>query len=129
MRILLDTQCWLWLQADPERLSERTLSLLADPENEIFLSSASAWEIAIKYALGKLPLPTAPWQYVPTRMALTGTTGLPVQMTHALRVAKLPPHHRDPFDRLLVAQAQLEKMSLLTSDTQLSAYDVRLLAP
>jgi len=127
MRILLDTQVFLWLQAEPERLSRRTLGLLADRGNALFLSSASAWEIAIKHALGKLRLPQSPGQYVPRRMAQSGILGLPIQLSHALRIEALPPHHREPFDRMLVAQAQIERMSLLSADPQLAAYDVRLL--
>lgn len=129
MKVLLDTQCWLWLQSTPERLSERVRDRLADEENALFLSAASAWEIAIKYALGKLPLPRAPAQYVPSRMQRSGTASLPVSQEHALRVAGLPPHHHDPFDRLLVAQAQIEGTWLLTADPQLARYDVKLLAP
>lgn len=128
MKILLDTQVFLWLQAEPEKLSSRTLALLADPANALHLSAASAWEIAIKFALGKLPLPSAPHQYVPSRMATSGLLPLPVAQAHALRAGALPPHHRDPFDRVLVAQAQLEKMALLTADVQLEAYDVRILS-
>src|SRR5215813_13945607 len=108
MRILLDTQIWLWLCKSPERVSKRTLRQLEDERNELLLSAASVWEIAIKYALGKLPLPSPPARYVPSRMASTRTTSLAVDQAHALRVATLPPHHRDPFDRILVAQALVE---------------------
>lgn len=124
MRILLDTQCWLWLQASPERLSPGAYALVADLSNELFFSAASAWEIAIKHALGKLRLPCPPSEYVQKRMETSGVRALPVSIAHALRVSELPPHHRDPFDRLLVAQAQLEKLSILTADRQLSLYDV-----
>lgn len=126
MRILLDTHCWLWLQTAPERIPPDALEALASPDDVLLLSSASAWEIAIKYALGRLPLPDPPERYVPSRMASSGTTALPVDVRHAVHVASLPPHHRDPFDRLLVAQAQLEELTLLTADAQLSAYDVAL---
>lgn len=128
MRVLLDTHVWLWLQTSPERLSERSLDLLADPANELLLSAASAWEIAVKVGLGKLSLPAAPADYVPRRLATSGTTALPVELRHALHVATLPRHHRDPFDRLLVAQAQVEGMPLMTADPQLSAYDVEILS-
>jgi PIN domain nuclease of toxin-antitoxin system len=124
VRLLLDTHCWLWLQTSPERIARRTLSLLEDPDNEILLSAASSWEIAIKYALGKLPLPEPPERYVPSRMLASGTRGLGIEHAHALRVAELPPIHRDPFDRLLVAQAQLEKLVLITENPQLEKYDV-----
>ena len=124
--MLIDTQCWLWLQASPERLSPEVMSLLEDPTNDLFLSSASSWEIAIKYAIGKLPLPEPPSRYVPSRMMASGSRGLPVEHAHALQVAELPPHHRDPFDRLLVAQARVEKLVLVTVDRQLEQYDVEI---
>lgn len=124
MRFLLDTHCWLWLQVSPERLSSGILASLADPANDLLLSAASSWEIAIKYTLGKLPLPIPPARYVPERMTASGTLGLPVEHSHALRVAALPPHHRDPFDRLLIAQAQMEKLVLVTVDRQFEHYDV-----
>ena len=120
---------WLWLQTTPERIRESTLGMLGDTGNELLLSAASSWEIAIKYAIGRLRLPVAPEAYVEARMAQSGTRGLPVEHRHALRVAALPMHHRDPFDRLLVAQAQLENAALVTSDHQLDPYDIeRLLA-
>ena len=125
--MLLDTQCWLWLQVAPERLSSATLDLLNDPDSEFYLSAASAWEVAIKHSLGKLPLPLPPDEYVRTRMEVSGTLPLAIEHRHALRVACLPLHHRDPFDRLLVAQAQEEELRLVTSDRQLAAYEVELL--
>lgn len=124
MRFLLDTHCWLWLQTSPERLLPEVVSLLEDPANDLLLSAASSWEIAIKFALGKLPLPEPPLRYVPSRMIASGTSGLPVAHTHALRVAELPAHHRDPFDRILIAQAQIEKLTLVTVDRQFDPYDV-----
>lgn len=124
MKILLDTHCWLWMQSAPERLSAEALALIEDPANELLLSAASSWEIAIKFALGKLPLPSPPAEYVPSRMASSGVRGLPVQHSHALFAGALPPHHRDPFDRLLVAQATLEGLPILTTDPQIERYDV-----
>lgn len=124
MRILIDTQCWLWMQVSPGRFAESARELLADPGNEVLLSAASSWEIAIKYALGKLPLPAPPREYVPSRLAGSGTLSLPIQHAHTLRAGALPPHHRDPFDRLLIAQAELEKLTLLTADRQLAPYGV-----
>ncbi len=124
MRILLDTHCWLWLQVAPERLRRSSLELVEDRGNDLLLSAASSWEIAVKYGLGKLALPEPPATYVPSRMATSGVGGLPIEHIHALRVADLPPLHRDPFDRLLVAQAQEEKLTLLTADPQILAYDV-----
>jgi PIN domain nuclease of toxin-antitoxin system len=127
VRLLLDTQVWLWMLAAPERLSKKTRALVVSPENELLLSAASAWEIAIKYALGKLQLPEVPEEYIPSLMTRTGITPLPVHHRHALHVASLPAHHRDPFDRLLVAQAQLEKLPILTADRAFRLYDVQVL--
>lgn len=124
MRILLDTHCWLWMLVTPERFSESTREMLESSEHELFLSAASTWEIAIKYALGKLPLPDPPREYVPDRMLSSGVTGLSVEHRHSLLVADLPSHHRDPFDRLLVAQAMVESMPVLTADSHLSLYEV-----
>lgn len=124
MRLLIDTECWLWSLTTPERLSEEARILLAERANAILLSAASAWEIAIKAALGKLSLPTSPEEYVPARMAAQGIEPLPVTHAHALRVYALPAIHRDPFDRLLIAQAQLESLTILTADQCIESYDV-----
>ena len=105
-------------------MAPEVVAQLEDPANEMLLSAASSWEIAIKYALGQLPLPELPHRYVPARMAASGTRGLAIEHAHALRVAGLPRHHRDPFDRLLVAQAQIEKLTIVTVDPQLALYDV-----
>jgi PIN domain nuclease of toxin-antitoxin system len=117
------------MQAASARLSRQTRTLLEDPENEIFLSAASSWEIAIKHAVGKLPLPMPPLEYVLSRMETSGTAPLPVQHSHALHAGSLPRHHADPFDRLLIAQAQLENLRILTADGQFEAYEVDLLSP
>ena len=127
MKFLLDTQVWLWLQTQPERVPEETRALLSDGAAQLLLSAASSWEIAIKHALGKLPLPESPRTYVPSRMRHDGVDAIPVTHTHALHVETLPQHHRDPFDRLLVAQAQLENLTLVTADPQIERYDVTLL--
>ena len=128
MRILLDTQCWLWMSLSPERFSARGRRLVEDRENVLYLSAASAWEIAIKHALGKLRLPEPPVRFVPARVAALGVQPLAIELQDALQVATLPPHHRDPFDRLLVAQAQLGDLPILTSDPLISAYDVTTIA-
>ena len=128
MRILLDTQCWLWMALSPGRFSDRSRKLVEDRRNALYLSAASAWEIAIKHGLGKLRLPESPESYVPARMAALAVQSLPIDPHHALRVASLPAHHRDPFDRLLVAQAQIEDLPLLTADAALAAYDVTTIA-
>lgn len=123
MKFLLDTQCWLWLQVNPERIEAGTLGELESAASELYVSAASSWEIAIKFALGKLPLPEPPASYVPSRMEASGCRGLAIDHTHALAVAELPNHHRDPFDRLLIAQARVETMTLVTADRSLLAYD------
>lgn len=128
MRILLDTQCWLWMAAFPEKLSPRTRELVEDERHQLYLSAASAWEIAIKHSLGKLQLPESPERYVMNRCDRLRTEPLPIDHAHALRVATLPSHHRDPFDRLLVAQAQIEGLPILTSDQVFRHYDVDLLS-
>jgi len=115
------------MQADSKRFSQPVQVLLQDPENQLFLSAASSWEIAIKYALGKLPLPLPPMEYVLSRMATSGTSPLPIQHSHMLYAGSLPLHHADPFDRLLIAQAQLEGLKILTADSQIAAYEVDLL--
>jgi PIN domain nuclease of toxin-antitoxin system len=124
MRYLLDTHVWLWLQVQPERLSGDVRDRLSDGATQLLLSAASSWEIAVKHALGKLPLPEPPKTYVPSRMRHDGVDGLPVTHAHALHVATLPRLHGDPFDRLLVAQAQLEKVPLVTADPHITRYDV-----
>ena len=128
MKVLLDTQTWLWLQDRVGRFSYPTLEILQDPETDRILSMASVWEVSIKFALGKLRLPEAPDRYVPDRLALSMTRILPIELRHALHVAQLPPHHRDPFDRMLVAQALIERMPVLTADRRFTAYGVEVLA-
>jgi PIN domain nuclease of toxin-antitoxin system len=113
--------------AAPERFREPTLAIVESPDHELFLSAASSWEIAIKYGLGKLALPAPPVEYVPDRMLASGVTGLAVDHRHALAVARLPAHHRDPFDRILVAQATVESLPLLTADRQLRRYDIEVI--
>jgi PIN domain nuclease of toxin-antitoxin system len=127
MRILLDTHCWLWWITTPERLSAKVLQLLAEGRNELFFSAASSWEIAIKYALGKLPLPEKPEKFIPSRLARDAITPLPIHHIHALHVASLPPHHRDPFDRLLISQAQLEGLPIVTVDKQFENYEIEII--
>lgn len=127
MRLLLDTHCWLWMTYAPERLGDRAREAIESPENELFLSAASVWELVIKHTLGKVELPLPPEEYVPTRLERTGVRGLAISVPHTLQVASLAPHHRDPFDRLLVAQAQLEGLRFVTADPALRAYEVDLL--
>lgn len=123
MRLLLDTHVFLWLMTEPERLGDH-LELVEDRRSELFVSAASSWEIAIKCGLGKLVLPEPPSHYVPERLRLLGAVGIPVEHAHALAVASLPPLHRDPFDRLLVAQAQVLGIRIVTADPAVARYPV-----
>ena len=128
MRILLDTQTWLWISLAPQRLSARARSIVETEAKVLFVSAASAWEIAIKHAKGKLRLPEAPETYVPSRMDALHMVPLPIVHAHALRVTALPRHHGDPFDRLLIAQAQVEDLAIMTADPKFAAYDVTIIA-
>ena len=121
---LLDTHTWLWWNGAPERLSPRVRAILEDPENPIYFSVASAWEIAVKVALGKLELPDSSEAYIPARLADNGFIALAIQLPHVLIVGKLPLLHRDPFDRLLIAQARHEGLTLLSVDPLVSQYPV-----
>src|SRR5262245_20056748 len=98
--------------------------MVVDKSNEVYFSAATAWEIVIKHALGKLSLPVPPADYVPQRVTALGHLSLPIEQRHTLRVSELPLHHKDPFDRILVAQAQVESMHLVTADRLVTAYDV-----
>jgi PIN domain nuclease of toxin-antitoxin system len=124
LRVLLDTHSWLWMVGEPDRLSEPSRQLLRDTESELFFSVASAWEIAIKYAAGKLRLPRPPAALLGEWLAEDRLSPLPISLAHALLAGELPPHHRDPFDRLLIAQARIEGLTLLTGDRELARYDV-----
>jgi PIN domain nuclease of toxin-antitoxin system len=121
---LLDTQVWLWMQAAPERLNGDARNLVEDTANDLLLSSASSWEIAIKWSLGKLDLPEPPVDYVPSRLRASGVSAIPIEHSHALRVAALELHHRDPFDRLLIAQALVEGVPILAADPVFADYPV-----
>ncbi|MDJ0620840.1 MAG: type II toxin-antitoxin system VapC family toxin [Calothrix sp. MO_192.B10] len=127
MRLLLDTQCWLWWFAQPEKLREDVIEQIADETNEVWLSAASVWEMGIKVSIGKLPLPEPIDNYVFARMAQLGARSLEITASHALREAVLPLHHRDPFDRMLIAQAQIEDMTLVSADSTFNQYEVSLL--
>jgi len=127
MKALLDTHCWLWWLTEPEKLSDKVIGIIESPDNDIFISSASSWEIAIKYASGKLPLPEKPEYYVMSRLQRDGFMSLKIEHIHALKAGALPPHHNDPFDRMIIAQAQVEKVPIITSDKKFSMYEVELI--
>jgi PIN domain nuclease of toxin-antitoxin system len=124
MRFLLDTHTFLWAASDDRRLSAAARAIIESPENEVVFSAASAAEISIKAARGRLQLPDSAEPYVASRVAVFGFVPLPIDTRHALRSGQLPPIHWDPWDRLLVAQAQLEGIPLLTADRTIARYDV-----
>ena len=124
MRVLLDTHVFLWWNLDDPQLSATARNIIGDGRNELFLSAASAWEIAIKTGKGRLTLPEPPARYVANRMTHYRILALPIQLSHALHVASLPLIHQDPFDRLLVAQSQLEDLPLLSADAEIAQYAV-----
>lgn len=125
--ILLDTHVWLWMNGAVERLSEPARELLAEGRQALYLSAASTWEIAIKHAAGKLELPQPPDLYIPSTLAQNDVRPLAIHQAHTWRAAALPLHHRDPFDRMLIAQAQAEGLRLMTVDDKLERYEVDLL--
>ncbi len=124
-RALLDTHTFLWWITDNPQLSSRVREIISDGNNELFLSAASGWEIAIKAQLGRLQLPDNLEHFISEQLTINAIYGLPVQMSHALHVSVLPNHHQDPFDRILVAQAQLENLAILTADPQIARYPVK----
>ena len=127
MRILLDTHTFLWWITDDQRLSQHSIELIADGTNELLFSAASGWEIAIKAGLGRLDIPDPLDRFVSEHLFRNHIGVLPIQLSHALQVVALPQLHRDPFDRLLVAQAQVERLPILSSDKQITAYDIEVL--
>ena len=127
MRLLLDTHIWLWAVLTPERIAPATRSALEDPHNDILVSAAGAWEIATKHAIGKLPLPESAESLIPRMTVALGAQELSITVRHAVTATTLPPHHRDPFDRILIAQALCEGVALVTADRMLTRYDAMVL--
>ena len=124
MRYLLDTHVWLWLTTEPEMVKPETLAELSRSDSVLHLSVASAWEIGIKFTLGKLDLPQPPELFIPSRLARDRISNLSVELAQVLRAAALPLMHKDPFDRLLVAQAQLLGLRLVSRDAWVQQYEV-----
>jgi PIN domain nuclease of toxin-antitoxin system len=127
VRVLLDTHAFLWWITDDPRLSTSARAVIADAANELFLSAASGWEMAIKARLGRLEVAGDLPRVIPAHMASNAVQSLPVQMGHALSVHGLPDIHRDPFDRILVAQGLAEQMPILTQDENIAKYEVRVI--
>ena len=127
MRVLIDTHIFLWYMKGV-RLRTNARNFLQDTfNNEIFVSYVTAWEIAVKYGIGKLKIPDVPEIWVPDRIRRAGFSRLPIEMRHTLRVHNLPPHHKDPFDRLLISQANAENLMIVTEDPRFSAYQIKIL--
>jgi len=127
MRYLLDTHILLWFLQEPEKLPPGTLAIIEEAGGEAAVSIASLWEIAVKVSLNKLSLPRSYGELFPRSVTDSGLTLLPIEPQHLVAVSQLPFHHRDPFDRLLIAQAQVEELTLISNDPLISQYDVALL--
>lgn len=127
MRLLLDTHAFLWMHMTPERLSSRTRMLLIDSETELVLSVVVPWEIGIKVAKKQLTLPEPLEDFMLGAMQFAPMTALRIELRHAVESASLPLHHGDPFDRMLIAQARIEELTLVTVDRRFSRYEVQLL--
>lgn len=125
MRLLLDTCTFLWLSIEPKRVPKRVSEVFRDGETVVYLSVASAWEIAIKHKLGRLDLPLVPSQYIPERITQYGLDALEIRLPHVTEAGALPLHHSDPFDRLLIAQAECEGLTIATPDPAFGPYNVR----
>jgi PIN domain nuclease of toxin-antitoxin system len=127
VRLLLDSHVLLWALVGSSRIQAETYAVMGDRDNQVYVSAATVWELAIKLALGKLPARTDIGAWLPEQMERIGMVALPVTFEHAAAVEHLPMHHRDPFDRLLVAQAQADGLTIVTADVQLERYDVPLI--
>lgn len=127
MRVLVDTHVVLWLALEPARIGPNVLAVLAEDDTERLLSAASVWELAVKWRSGKLPLPEHPRDWTARLMREIVIVSLPVRHDHAVVAADLPEHHRDPFDRLLIAQAQVEGVPIVTADPAIAKYDVEVI--
>jgi PIN domain nuclease of toxin-antitoxin system len=124
VKYLLDTNVFLWSNGAPEKLNKQAITVLSSGSAEVYLSAASSWEIAIKFALRSLRLPSPPSQFIPHAMRVMALRSLDITHFHSVAAGELPRHHRDPFDRMLIAQARSETMVLLTADTAFKKYEV-----
>ena len=125
MNLLLDTSTFLWIILEAPDLSDHARELFTDPINEVYLSAVSTWEISIKHGLGKLPLPETPEKFIPAQRERHGIAPLPLHEEATLYLNRLPAYHRDPFDRMLICQAIVHGMTILTTDNLISQYPVR----
>lgn len=124
MKLLLDTHVWLWMGLQPKRIGRKARALLEDRENDLGVSVATAWEVVLKTAIGKLELPMDASEYVRTRFRRSGATVIPITLDHVLALASLNEQRGDPFDRILVAQALADNRALVTADKKLLAYPI-----
>jgi len=122
MSILLDTQTLLWFLLDDPRLSKKALDVIVEADGSIFVSPASLWEIAIKISLGKYALPAPFAAFWDEQLKTNAFTLLPIAVSHAARIVELPFHHRDPFDRLIIAQSLVEGFQVISNDTIFDQY-------
>lgn len=127
MRALLDTHVFLWWITDDDRLSEKAREIISDGRNELLFSAASGWEISIKAGLGRLEISEDLERFVADQLSRNAVEALPIHLSHALNVHKLSDHHRDPFDRILVSQALLEGIPLLSADPEIPRYPVEVI--
>jgi PIN domain nuclease of toxin-antitoxin system len=127
MKILLDTHIFLWFISGDTQLSTDVRDAIRDPDNEVYLSVVSVWEAIVKYQLGKLPLPEHPETYLPKQRDLHQIASLPLDESSVIQLAKLPPLHRDPFDRMLICQALQNGLTIATVDTAVRAYSVNVM--
>ncbi|MBP6822438.1 MAG: type II toxin-antitoxin system VapC family toxin [Acidobacteria bacterium] len=127
MKLLLDTHIFLWFILDDGRLPELMRASIEAETNEVFLSTVSVWEIAIKYQLNRLPLPKPPSVYIPEQRALNRIQSLPLDETSAAHLQQLPSHHSDPFDRMLICQAITHDLMLVSVDAKIQQYSVKLM--
>jgi PIN domain nuclease of toxin-antitoxin system len=127
VRLLLDTHAFLWAAADPDQLRPNARVAIEDRVNEVFVSAGVAWEITIKAALGKLTVPTDPAVWFSARVRSLGFQALDISAAHALAVGGLPDIHRDPFDRIMIAQAQIEGLTFVTRDPENQKYPINVL--
>ena len=125
MKLLLDTHTFIWWDSEPQRLSQQVLKMCQDPDNVLLASVASLWEMQIKLQLGKLKLNKPLTELVSGQQAINNIDILDVKLEHILALAKLPSHHKDPFDRLLIAQADIEEAILVSKDQVFTKYEVR----
>ena len=127
MKYLLDTSVFLWSLGAEHKLNQKARDLLSSSDSALYLSAASSWEVAIKFALGTLALPKPPSRFVPSAIRALAIRSLDITHFHSLTAGELPPHHRDPFDRMLIAQANMENMVLLTADRTFLKYEVTIM--